>query len=210
MKHIFLSGLLSLGMLAGLANAQEEGNKQDVTVSAFGVFQPGVSGNGVSQTANEQPGGLLTYRYFITPHQGLEFDYGLAQFNQQYTGAAGFGSLGLTGTNVSLLSDMHEATMSYVVRMSPRHRLSPFASIGTGAVVFAPVHAFVGTATPDTFVSPDLTYSAGADFAFSRKVSLRLGYRGDLLQAPRFGIGALNTGSLVNLREPFAGFSFHF
>lgn len=213
MKYAILSGVLSLGMLAGLAQAQEEGSKQDVTVSAFGVFQPGVSGNGINQTANEQPGGLLTYRYFFTPHQGLQVDYGFAQYNQQYGGANVVSGLGLNAastTNASVLSNLHEATMSYVYRLSPRHRLSPFASVGTGVLVFAPVNSLVGTATANTFVSPDLTYTAGADFAFSRKLSLRLGYRGDLLQAPAFGIAALKTGTVANLVEPFAGVSFHF
>jgi opacity protein-like surface antigen len=209
MKYLLLSGVVSLSMLAGLAQAQEATkHDQDITLSAFGVFQPGVSGNGVNQTANEQPGALLTYRYFFANNQALQFDYGWAQYNQQYTGT--FNTLGLTSSNANILSDMHAATASYLVRLPLHHRLSPFASIGGGVLVFSPVSSVVGTGQPNTFVTPDLTYSAGADIGLTRKVSLRVGYRGDLFQAPRFGIGALNTGSVANLAEPFAGFSFHF
>lgn len=215
MKYAIFAGVVSLGLLASGAQAQE-GSHNDVTVSATGIFQKSTTGNGVTQTATQEPGILATYRYFFTDHQGLEFDYGFTQFNQQYTGASGASplsltSLGLTGTSLSVPTDTHEATMSYVYRFGARHRLSPFVSAGTGLWVFSPQSfASFGTAKGDTFVTPDFVYSGGADFAFSRKVSVRLGYRGHVFQAPGFGIGAIKTGSVAYLSEPFAGLSFHF
>jgi opacity protein-like surface antigen len=98
-----------------------------------------------------------------------------------------------------------------VYRLAARHRLSPFVSAGTGVWVFSPqASASFGTATGNTFVTPDFLYSGGADFAFSRKISFRLGYRGHVLQAPGFGIGAIKTGSVTYLSEPFGGLSFRF
>jgi len=215
MKYAIFSGVVSLGLLVSGAQAQE-GSHNDVTVSATGVFQKSTTGNGITQTATQEPGVLATYRYFFTDHQGLEFNYGFTRFNQQYTGAGGaialpLSGLGLTGTSLSVPTNSHEATLSYVYRMAARHRLSPFVSAGTGLWVFSPQSfASFGTGNGDTFVTPDFVYGGGADFAFSRKVSLRLGYRGHVFQAPGFGIGAIKTGTVAYLSEPFAGLSFHF
>ncbi len=215
MKYAIFAGVVSLGILASGAQAQE-GSHNDVTVSATAVFQKSTTGNGVTQTASQEPGILATYRYFFTDHQGLEFDYGFTRFNQQYTGASAANplsltGLGLTGNSLSVPADTHEANVSYVYRMAARHRLSPFVSAGGGLWVFSPQSfASFGTGNADTFVTPDFVYSGGADFALSRKVSLRLGYRGHVFQAPGFGIGAIKTGSVAYLSEPFAGLSFHF
>lgn len=213
MKYAIFAGVVSLGLLVTGAQAQEEPHN-DVSVSATGIFQKSTTGNGVTQTATQEPGLLATYRYFFTDHQGLEFDYGFTQFNQNYAGAGGplsLSGLGLTGNGLSVPTDTHEATFSYVYRLAARHRLSPFVSAGGGVWVFSPQSSSAfGTATGNTFVTPDFVYSGGADFAFSRKVSLRLGYRGHVLQAPGFGIAAIKTGSVTYLSEPFAGLSFHF
>lgn len=214
MKFAIFAGVVSLGLLVTGAQAQE-GSHNDVTVSATGIFQKSTTGNGITQTASQEPGLLATYRYFFTDHQGLEFDYGFTQFNQQYTGAnasspLSLAGLGLTGTNLSVPADTHEATFSYVYRFAARHRLSPFVSAGTGVWVFSPQSSSFGTGTGNTFVTPDFVYSGGADFAFSRKVSFRLGYRGHVFEAPAFGIGAIKTGSVAYLSEPFGGLSIHF
>jgi hypothetical protein len=215
MKFAIFAGVVSLGLFVTGAQAQEASHN-DVTVSATGIFQKSTTGNGITQTASQEPGLLATYRYFFTDHQGLEFDYGFTQFNQQYTGANpsspfSLGGLGLTGTSLSVPADTHEATFSYVYRLAARHRLSPFVSAGTGIWVFSPQSsASFGTASGNTFVTPDFVYSGGADYAFSRKISFRMGYRGHVLQAPGFGIGAIKTGSVTYLSEPFGGLSIHF
>ena len=215
MKYAIFAGVVSLGLLVTGAQAQE-GSHNDVSVSATGIFQKSATGNGVTQTASQEPGLLATYRYFFTDHQGLEFDYGFTRFNQQYTGAnastpLSLAGLGLTGNSLSVPTDTHEATFSYVYRLAARHRLSPFVSAGGGLWVFSPQSSLsFGTASGNTFVSPDFVYSGGADFAFSRKISFRLGYRGHVLEAPGFGIAAIKTGSVAYLSEPFGGFSFHF
>jgi hypothetical protein len=213
MKYAILTGIVSLSLLATSVQAQE-GYKNDVTVSAFGAFQQSTTGNGVTQSGQEQPGILGTYRYYITGHQGLEFDYGFSQFNQQFTGAGSvplnLTTLGLSGTSLNVSTDTHEATASYVYRFNTIHRLTPFVTAGGGAIVFSPQMAAFGSAFGDTFVTPDFSYSGGADLFISRRVGLRLGYRGDVFEAPGFGIAAIKTGSVTHMAEPFAGLSFHF
>lgn len=212
MKWKLFAGLVSLGLMVTAAQAQE-GTKNDITLSVSGIFQQSTSGNGVNQSGQDQPGYLVTYRHFFTDHQGIQFDYGWSQFNQQYSGIGG-GSLnllplGLTQGGANILANMSEADMSYVYRLAAWHKLSPFINAGGGVLVFDPLsHAF-GSGTLDTFVSPDFVYGGGADFAATKHFDIRVGYRGHVFQAPGFGIAQLKTGSVTHMAEPFAGLSFH-
>jgi opacity protein-like surface antigen len=209
MKFKIVAGVLSIGLLVTGAYAQEGGGRSDVTVSAFGVFQQSANGNGINQTATNSPGVLFSYRYFFTNHQGLELNYGYSRFDQQFSPLTS--SSALTGA-LAVPSNVNEATASYVYRFGNigRH-FSPFVSAGTGALLFTPTSSFAfNSVNGNTFATPDFVYSAGADIAVNRRVSLRLGYRGHVFQAPDFGITALNTGSVAHLAEPFGGISFHF
>jgi len=210
MKYAILAGVVSLGLFVTGAQAQE-GFNNEVTVSAFGTFQQNTSGNGINQSAEQQAGVLATYRYYFSTHQGLEFDYGFSRYNQQYTSGSGFAGLAsVSGNSLAVPADTHEATTSYVFRFSPKHRLTPFLTAGGGLLIFNPQTLAFGSGNGNTFVSPDFVYGGGADLALSHRVSLRLGYRGHLFEAPGFGVAAIKTGSLAHMAEPFAGLSFHF
>lgn len=204
MKYIFAAGLISLGLLVTGAQAQE-GNRQDITVSAFGSFEQSTSGNGVNQSSTDSAGVLATYRYFFTDHQGVELDYGFSRFNQQYSAPNA-----TTPFSFGVPADTNEATASYVYRHSLGHRLTGFATAGTGALLFVPDTFSLGGTNGTTFVTPDFVYSAGADIAVSRRVSLRLGYRGHVFEAPDFGVAGIRTNSVTHMAEPFGGLSFHF
>jgi opacity protein-like surface antigen len=204
MKYTIIAGLMSLGLLVTGAEAQE-GNRSDVTVSAFGSFEQGTSGNGVNQSATNSAGVLATYRYFFTDHQGVEVDYGFSRFNQQYNApnAASPFSFGVP-------ANTNEATASYVYRHPLTHRLTGFVTAGTGALLFVPDAFGFGGANGTTFVTPDFVYSAGADIPVSHRISLRLGYRGHVFEAPDFGVPGIRTNSVTHMAEPFGGLSFHF
>jgi outer membrane immunogenic protein len=204
MKYLIAAGLLSLGLLVNGAQAQEE-SRQDITVSAFGIFQQGTTGNGITQTGTESTGVLATYRWFFTDHQGVEIDYGFGRFNQQFSAPNA-----TTPFSLGVPADMNEATASYVYRHPIGHRLTPFVTAGTGALLFVPDAFTVGGASGTTFATPDFVYGAGADLAVSRRVSLRLGYRGHVFEAPNFGVSGVRTNSVTHMAEPFAGLSFHF
>jgi opacity protein-like surface antigen len=142
---------------------------------------------------------------FFTDHQGVEVNYGFSRFNQQYTSLNPAVPLSL-----GVPANTNEATASYVYRRGIGHRLSPFVSVGTGALVFLPDSFISGTTAGSTFATPDFVYSAGADFTLSRRVSLRLGYRGHVFEAPDFGVPGINTGSVTHMAQPFGGLSLHF
>lgn len=204
MKYTIIASLVSLGLFVGAAEAQE-GNRNEATISATGSFEQSTNGNGIHQSAENSAGVLFSYRYFFTDHQGLELDYGFSRFNQQYSSLNAVAPFSL-----GVPANTNEATASYVYRRGVGHRLSPFVSAGTGALVFVPDSFTAGSATGSTFATPDFVYSAGADVALSRRVSLRLGYRGHVFEAPDFGVPGIKTGSVTHMAEPFGGLSFHF
>jgi opacity protein-like surface antigen len=204
MKYRIVTGLVSLGLFIGAAQAQEA-DHNEATISATGSFQQSTNGNGIHQSASDGAGVLFSYRHFFTDHQGVEVDYGFSRFNQQYSflNAA-------TPLSLGVPANTNEATASYIYRRAIGHRLTPFVSAGTGALVFVPdSFGFSGTAG-STFATPDFVYSAGADVAVSRRISLRLGYRGHVFEAPDFGIAGIKTSSVTHMAQPFGGVSFHF
>jgi hypothetical protein len=203
MKYTFVAGLVSLGLLVTGAYAQE-GNRNDITVSAFGSFQQSTSGNGVNQSSTNSAGVLATYRYFFTDHQGVEVDYGFSRFDQQFSAPNA-----TTPFSFGVPANTNEATASYVYRRAMGRRLTPFVSAGTGALVFVPTSFTAGGVNGSTFATPDFVYSAGADLAVNRRVSLRLGFRGHVFEAPDFGIDSIRTNSVTHMAEPFGGLSFH-
>jgi outer membrane immunogenic protein len=195
---------VSLGLFVGAAQAQEN-DRNEVTVSATGSFEQSTNGNGIHQTANDSAGVLFSYRYFFTNHQGVELDYGFSRFNQQYSSLNAAVPL-----SVSVPANTNEATVSYVYRRSVGHRLNPFVTAGTGALVFVPDSFSLAGTSGSKFATPDFVYGAGADIAVSRRVSLRLGYRGHVFNAPDFAVPGIKTGSVTHMAEPFGGLSFHF
>jgi opacity protein-like surface antigen len=204
MRNRLLMGVVSLCLLAGASYAQE-GYKNEAPVSALGSFQQTTNGNGIQQSASNAAGVLFSYRYFFSNHQGVELNYGFTRFDQQ------FSLPGASLTTLAVPSNTNEATASYIYKFGTRHRFTPFVSAGTGALVFVPQNSFAFNNTSGSrFATPDFVYSAGADIAVSRRVSLRLGYRGHVFQAPDFGIAGLSTGSVAHLAEPFGGLSIHF
>ncbi|MBV9084721.1 MAG: outer membrane beta-barrel protein [Acidobacteriaceae bacterium] len=199
MKNRILTVALSLALLAAAAYAQE-GQRNEATVSALGSFQQTTNGNGIQQSGNNAAGVLVSYRYFFTNHQGVELNYGFSRFDQQFN---------LPGA-LSVPANTNEATASYVFKWGIGHGLTPFASAGTGAFAFVPTNSFtVNGASASTFATPDFVYSVGTDVAVNRRLTLRLGYRGHVLEAPDFNVPGLYTGSVAHIAQPFAGLSIH-
>src|ERR1700761_8742090 len=73
---------LLLPFMAVASQAQE--SRQDISVSVTGIFPPFITGNAVQQSATDGLGGLVSYRYMLTPRSGLELNYQYAQNAQKY------------------------------------------------------------------------------------------------------------------------------
>ena len=83
MKKTLLLFLL-LPFLAVASQAQE--SRQDISLSVTGIFPLFITGNDVQQTGTYGLGGLVSYRYMLTPRSGLEVNYQYsAECAEKYT-----------------------------------------------------------------------------------------------------------------------------
>ena len=57
---------------------------------------------------------------------------------------------------------------------------------------------------------PTFVYGVGAQYAFTRHLSLRAEYRGLVYKAPSFNLAGLNTDSWTQIAQPSAGIVFRF
>ena len=108
-------------------------------------------------------GFLVGYRYNINHWLAAEANYGYDRNTQFHFG----------GTPARVQADIHQITGSAVVKLPGFARLQPYALAG-GALIFVSIRnaggSFAGatTETRGAFV-----YGAGADYAFTRHISLR-------------------------------------
>src|SRR6266403_1822076 len=156
---------------------------------------------GRSQLATDTGGFLVGYRYNFNRWLAAEANYGYDRNTQIYFGG--------TGTRVE--SNIHQITGSAVVKLPSFARLQPYALAGGGALVFDPTRNAGGNfAGATTETRGAFVYGAGADYAFTRHISLRAEYRGYVYKAPDFNLAGLNTDSWTHMAQPSAGIVFRF
>jgi opacity protein-like surface antigen len=167
----------------------------------MGFFTKDTQGNGVLDRASETGGFLIDYRYNFNRWLAAEANYGYDRNTQMY-----FGS-----TSARVQTDIHQITGSAVFKLPRFARLQPYALAGGGALVFDPTGnaggSFVG-ATWET--NGALVYGAGADYAFTRHISLRAECRGYVYKASSFNLASVNTDSWTHIAQPSAGIVFRF
>lgn len=144
---------------------------------------------------------MVGYRYNITRWLAAEANYGYDRNTQNYFG----------GTAGRVESNIHQITGSAVVKLPTFARLQPYVLGGGGALVFDPTGNAAGSfagATPQT--KGAFVYGGGADYAFTRHISLRAEYRGYVYKAPSFDLTSLNTDTWTHIAQPSGGIVFKF
>jgi opacity protein-like surface antigen len=196
---IMLAGFVIL--LALGAPAQE--SRSEVSLQGTGFFTRDTSGQGISRTASNTGGFQVGYRYNINRWLAAEGNYGYDRNTQRY-----FGSFGESGVQ----ANVHTVTGDLVVKLPLRvGGISTYALAGGGGLIFDPTGNFGGSVPgATTQVKGAFLYGAGADYAFTRHLSLRAEYRGFVYKDPDFGLRALNTDSWTHTAQPSAGIVFHF
>src|ERR1700726_5056939 len=188
-----------LALVSITAVAQE--NRSEVSIQGTGFFTKDTAGNGVSERGNETGGFLLGYRYNFNRWLAAEANYGYDRNTQFYFG----------GTLARAQADIHQITGSAVVKLPSFARLEPYAIAGVGALVFDPTGNSGGSFAGATLqTKAAFIYGVGAQYAFTRHISLRAEYRGYLYKAPDFGVAGLNTDSWTQIAQPSAGIVFRF
>jgi len=197
---ILLAGFVIL--LTVGATAQENGS--EISLQGTGFFTKDTNGQGISRTTTDTGGFQVGYRYNFNRWLAAEADYGYDRNTEKYFGG-GFG-----GSRVQ--TNVHAVTSDVVVKLPLRLRgITTYALAGGGGLIFDPTGNFGGFVPgASTQGRGAFLYGAGADYAFTRHLSLRAEYRGFVYKNPDFELRALNTDSWAHTAQPSAGIVFHF
>jgi len=181
------------------AFAQEA--RSEISVQGTGFFTKDTEGNGVRDQATNTGGFLVGYRYNFNRWLAAEANYGYDRNTQMYFGSG----VGRVQSNV------HQVTGEAVMKLPGFHRLQPYALAGGGALMFDPTGNAGGSFAGATWQAKGaFVYGAGADYAFTRHISLRAEYRGYVYKAPDFNVAGLSPDSWTHTAQPSAGFVFRF
>ena len=180
------------------AMAQE--SRSEISVQGTGFFTKDSEGNGIQDHATNTGGFLIGYRYNINRWLAAETNYGYDRNTQNYFGNGG-----------RVQSNVHQATGEAVVKLPGFHRLQPYGLAGGGALMFDPTGNAGGTVAGATWEARGaFVYGVGADYAFTKHISLRAEYRGYVYKAPDFNLASLNTNAWTHTAQPSAGFVYRF
>jgi outer membrane immunogenic protein len=201
-KHSMKRTAMVVGILALVSvTAVAQESRSEISVQGTGFFTKDTDGNGIQQHATDTGGFLVGYRYNLNRWLAAEAHYGYDRNTQIYFGGAG----------ARVESNIHQVTASAVVKLPGFARLQSYALAGGGALIFDPTGNSGGNfAGATTETRGAFVYGAGADYAFTRHISLRAEYRGYVYKAPDFNLRGLNTDSWTQIAQPSAGIVFHF
>lgn len=197
MKKMMLLGALILSAAAG--QAQE--SRQDVSVSAIGLFAPQVNGNSVRMNTSSTYGFLASYRYMLTPRSALEVNYSFAQNQQNYVTSF------LTG---SIHQRQQELSAAYVYNLNFKN-FSPFLEAGVAGMVFSPLRDY-NTTSFDAKRSTNIgaLFGGGVAYELSPSFDIRAEYRGVAVKAPNFSLDSFKTNRYEVISMPSIGIAYHF
>lgn len=198
-KIAFLVALLAA--CATMGRAQE--SRQDISLSGFGLVEPFMASSTTVQV-NSTPayGGLLSYRYMITPTSSLEANYGMT-----YENKIGYFA---NPNHYNILTRTQEISGAFVKSFVYKN-WNPFAEAGPAAIIFMPI-INSGTQNIDAKQQTEVGGLFGGGFAYelSPSYDLRVEYRGWLVKVPTFGISQLTTNRWYWISAPSIGVAYHF
>jgi opacity protein-like surface antigen len=204
-KIAFLVFLLAVCLAAG--RAQE--SRQDISLSGTALIEPfTASSTDVQVHSNTAYGGLLSYRFMLTPTSALEANYGLTYQNSiTYYGPQ-------FQNGIAVLTRTQEISGAYV-RSFVFKNFNPFIEAGPAGIIFLPIRNS-GTKTLDAKQQTEVGGMYGAGFAYevSPSFDIRVEYRGLVTKVPTFGVGESNynftTNRWYNISVPVVGVAYHF
>jgi len=185
-----------IALLSLRAVAQEV--RSEVSVQGTGFFTKDSNGKGIKNTATETGGLLIGYRYNITRWLAAEANYGYDRNTQSYIGS----------TSGRVQSNIHQITSEAVVKLPGLAKIQPYALAGGGGLLFDPTGNAGAGATWQARGA--FLYGGGADYAFTRHLSLRAEYRGFVYKSPSFNLASLKTDAWSHIAQPSAGIVYRF
>jgi opacity protein-like surface antigen len=194
---------LLLPMLATASYAQE--SRQDVSLSASELIAPYTFGQGVTQTQTLGLGGLVSYRYMLTPRSAVEGNFQYGQNRQHY-------QVNFLPNN-AVHNRFEEFSAAYVYYFTFK-KFNPFVEAGIGGFTYSPIDD-EGTQNFNVkkVTNIGLLYGGGIAYELSPSWDLRVEYRGIVEKTPTLLTTTnptYNTGQYYNANNPVIGFAYHF
>jgi opacity protein-like surface antigen len=200
MKKIALTALL-LAVCVAAGHAQE--SRQDISISGTGLIEP-FKASSTTVQVNSTPayGGLISYRFMLTPSAALEANYGIT-----YQNSIGYY---VNPNHYKVLTRTQELSAAFVKSFVFKN-FNPFVEAGPAALVFLPIRNS-GTTNVDAKQQTTVGGMYGAGFAYelSPSFDLRVEYRGLVTKVPNFGLSQLSANRWYNISNPAVGFAYHF
>ncbi len=200
MKKIALIALL---LAVGVAAGRAQESRQDISLSGTALIEP-FKASSTTVQVNSTPayGGLLSYRFMLTPSNALEANYGMT-----YQNSIGYY---VNPNHYKVLTRTQEISAAFV-RSFVFKNFNPFVEGGPAALIFLPIRNS-GTTTVDVKQQTTVGALYGAGFAYevSPSFDIRVEYRGLVTKVPTFGLSQLSTNRWYNISNPAIGFAYHF
>ncbi len=201
MKKIALIAIL-LAVSVAAGRAQE--SRQDISLSGTGVIEPFMaSSTDVQVSANRAFGGLVSYRFMLTPTSAIEANYQLTYENSiHYV---------ISNTNHYLVNTRTQEISGAFVKSFVFKNLNPFVEAGPAGLIFLPIRNS-GTTSLDVKQQTEVGALYGAGFAYeiSPSFDIRAEYRAWVTKVPTFGDSQLTTNRWYNISNPTIGVAYHF
>ncbi len=196
-----------LAVCAAAAHAQE--SRQDISLSGTAYIEPyKASSTDIQVHSTTAYGGLVSYRFMLTPSSALEANYGITYQNK----ITYFGPQFQNG--IGILTRTQEISGGYV-RSFVFKNFNPFIEGGPAGIIFLPIYNS-GTKTLDAHQQTEIGGMYGAGFAYevSPSFDLRVEYRALVTKVPTFGVGTstynFSTNRWYNITVPTVGVAYHF
>jgi len=196
-----------LAVCAAAAHAQE--SRQDISLSGTAYIEPyKASSTDIQVHSTTAYGGLISYRFMLTPSSALEANYGITYQNK----ITYFGPQFQNG--IGILTRTQEISGAYV-RSFVFKNFNPFVEGGPAGIIFLPIYNS-GTKTLDAHQQTEIGGMYGAGFAYevSPSFDLRVEYRALVTKVPTFGVGTstynFSTNRWYNITVPTVGVAYHF
>jgi outer membrane immunogenic protein len=193
---------ISFGFAALLCmSAVGQEARSEISLEGTGFFTTDTAGNGVQDRVTNTGGFQVGYRYNINRWLAGEADYGYDRNTETYFGSG----IGRVQSNV------HQISGVGVVKLPSFARLEPYVLGGGGALLFDPTGNAGGSFAGATWQAKGaFVYGVGADYAFTRHLSVRAEYRGYVFKSPDFNVAGLDTNAWAHTAQPSAGIVFRF
>jgi Outer membrane protein beta-barrel domain len=218
--------LCSLATLAATtAKAQESQHptldrqldRVDLAISGVGLLNRSSSGTAIVEAVpttvtlsqSNTVGVLVTLRYTKSPFLGLEFNYGHARYDDNFSPFGILPPPGQPALSTGVQQNTSEYTAGYVAHIRPVFGVKPFASVGLGTLAFRPTpgggEGLINQARAAYY------YSVGAEqTVLSPHFGIRVQVRQVFFKAPDFEQNYLTIQQRTSTFEPGVGFFVHF